>query len=211
MKPHVLYWAAVALVLSGPAALAISRSQPVDRHEAAYRGGFITPALPKPRFVLTDTSGARFDFWERTRGSVTLLFFGYTHCPDECPLHMATIGTALKTMPSGVADQVKLVFVTVDPSRDAPAALRRWLDHFDSRFIGLTGTEGAIEAVQRAAGIPAVHNIGASSGNSGVSHANVVLAYTKDNFAHVIYPGGVSRDDWVHDLPLLIKETWSHP
>ena len=119
-----------------------------------YRGGLVTPPLPKPRFVLTDTSGAPFDFWNRTQGSVTLLFFGYTYCPDQCPMHMANIGVALKKLPSGIADQVKLVFVTTDPARDTPVELRRWLDNFDKHFVGLTGTEAALEAVQKAAGVP---------------------------------------------------------
>ncbi|HYT31745.1 MAG TPA: SCO family protein [Thermoanaerobaculia bacterium] len=182
-----------------------------DRLEATYRGGLVAPPLPKPRFVLTDTSGAPFDFWKRTQGSVTLLFFGYTYCPDQCPMHMANIGAALKTFPGGITDQVKLVFVTTDPARDVPAVLRRWLDQFDNRFIGLTGTEAAIEAVQKSAGVPRAQKTGFSNVNYAVAHANFVLAYTKDNLAHVIYPGGVSREDWVHDLPLLIKETWPHP
>ena len=49
---------------------------------------------------------------------------------------------------------------------------------------------------------------GLANGGYAVNHANFVLAYTKDNFAHVIYPGGVSKDDWVHDLPRLLAETW---
>ena len=176
-----------------------------------YRGGLVTPPLPKPRFILTDTSGAPFDFWKRTQGSVTLLFFGYTYCPDQCPMHMANLSMAFAKMPAGIADQVKLVFVTTDPARDVPVVLRRWLDHFDKRFIGLTGTDAAIEAVQRAAGVPLAKKTGPANGNYGVAHANFVLAYTKDNLAHVIYPGGVSKDDWVHDLALLNKETWSRP
>jgi protein SCO1/2 len=175
----------------------------------AYRGGVVTPPLPKPRFVLTDTSGAPFDFWERTNGYVTLLFFGYTYCPDQCPMHMANLSAALKKLPAGIADRVKLVFVTTDPARDKPEVLRQWLDLFDKRFIGLTGSEAAIEAVERAAGVPAARKTGLVNGNYGVSHANFVLAYTRDNLAHVIYPGGVSKDDWVHDLPLLSAETWS--
>jgi protein SCO1 len=174
-----------------------------------YRGGLVTPPLPKPKFVLTDTSGAAFDFRQRTEGYVTLLFFGYTYCPDQCPMHMANLGAALKSMPAGIADQVKLVFVTTDPARDSPSVVRRWLDLFDRRFVGLTGTERAIEAVERAAGVPPATRAGPANGNYGVSHANFVLAYSKDNLAHVIYPGGVSKDDWVHDLPLLIKETWT--
>ena len=172
----------------------------------AYRGGLVTPPLPKPRFVLTDTSGAPFDFWNLTQGSLTLLFFGYTNCPDQCPMHMSNLGAALKKLPPSIAAQVKLVFVTTDPARDTPAELRRWLDNFDRRFVGLTGTETAVEQVQRAAGVPPARKTGGGSGDYGVAHANFVVAYTKDNLAHLIYPGGVSKDDWVHDLPLLI--TW---
>jgi protein SCO1 len=182
-----------------------------EHPEAIYRGGLITPPLPKPRFVLTDTSGAPFDFWNRTLGSVTLLFFGYTYCPDQCPTHMSNIGAALKKLPSGMADQVKLVFVTTDPARDTPVGLRRWLDNFDKHFVGLTGTEAALEAVQKSAGVAPAQKTGPGNGNYSLGHANFVVAYTKDNLAHVIYPGGVSKDDWIHDLPLLIKETWVAP
>ena len=182
-----------------------------EHPEAIYRGGLIMPPLPKPRFVLTDTSGAPFDFWNRTLGSVTLLFFGYTYCPDQCPTHMSNIGAALKKLPSGMADQVKVVFVTTDPARDTPVGLRQWLDNFDKHFVGLTGTEAALEAVQKAAGVPPAQKTGPGNGNYSIGHANFVVAYTKDNLAHVIYPGGVSKDDWIHDLPLLIKETWGAP
>lgn len=176
--------------------------------QGSYRGGLVMPPLPKPAFVLTDTSGAAFDFRQRTQGYITLLFFGYTNCPDQCPMHLSNLGAALKKLPAGIADQVKLVFVTTDPARDSRATIRRWLDLFDRRFIGLTGTERTIEAVEQAAGVPLAAKTGPANGAYGVAHANFVLAYTKDNLAHVIYPGGVSQDDWVHDLPLLIKEMW---
>ena len=117
----------------------------------------------------------------------------------------------MKKLAPDLADQVKLVFVTTDPARDTPTVLRRWLGNFDKRFIGLTGTEDALEAVQRAAGVPAARKIGPREGNYGVAHANFVLVYTKDNLGHVIYPGGISKDDWIHDLPLLIKEMWVRP
>jgi len=174
-----------------------------------YRGGMVRPPLPKPRFVLMDTSGTAFDFQQSTDGYVTLLFFGYTNCPDQCPMHVSNLGAALKKLPAGTASQVRLVFVTTDPARDSRAVLRKWLDLFDRRFVGLTGTERDIVSVERAAGVPLAARTGPLNGNYGVSHANFVIAYTRDNFAHVIYPGGVSKDDWVHDLPLLVRETWA--
>jgi len=180
-----------------------------DRPETTYRGGLVTPPLPKPRFTLTDTSGAPFDFWRKTQGYVTLLFFGYARCPDQCPLHIANIATAVKKMPPGLRDQVKLVFVTTDPARDSPRVLRSWLDLFDQRFIGLTGSDAEIEAAQRAAGVPPASKTVLADKDYAVAHANFVLAYTKDNLAHVIYPGGVTQQDWAHDLPQLVKEAWS--
>src|SRR4051794_22707656 len=157
-----------------------------------YRGALVTPPLPKPSFVLEDTSGRPFNFAAATKNRVTLLFFGYTYCPDQCPMHMSILSAALKRLPARTADQVTLVFITTDPERDSHAVLRRWLDLFDTRFIGLTGTGPAIAAVQRMAGVPVAVKAGPVKGNYAVNHANFVVAYTKDNLAHVIYPGGVS-------------------
>ena len=117
-----------------------------------YRGGLLTPPLPKPAFVLTDTSGASYDFRKRTDGSLTLLFFGYTSCPDQCPMHMASLGGALHKLPSDLAAKIKLVFVTTDPARDTPTVLRRWLDYFDKSSVGLTGTPVASRRLNRRQG-----------------------------------------------------------
>jgi protein SCO1/2 len=183
--------------------------QSAARSGSQYRGGLVTPPLPKPKFTLTDTSGAPFDFWEKTKGTVTLLFFGYTNCPDECPLHMANIEMGLEKIPTALREQVRFVFVTTDPARDTPKVLRAWLDHFDKRFIGLTGSEAAVEATQRATGVPVAKKAPRAGSDYAVSHANFVLAYTKDNLAHVIYPGGVTQQDWAHDLPQLVNEAWT--
>ena len=86
-------------------------------------------------------------------------------------------------------------------------ALRRWLDHFDKRFVGLWGTPPAIAAAERAADVPLAVKSG-PAGNYQVAHANFVIAYTRDELAHLIYPCGVDKTDWVHDLPLLLEERW---
>jgi len=178
--------------------------------DAAYRGGMVSPPLPKPKFTLTDTAGAPFDFASKTQGYVTLLFFGYTHCPDICPIQMLTIAQAFRKIPPAIEDQFKVVFVTTDPERDSPQVLRAWLDHFDKRFIGLTGSQASIDAAQIAANLsPAKKSPVRADGAYEVGHAAFVFAYTRDNLAHVIYPGGVQGDDWAHDLPYLAKETWS--
>jgi protein SCO1/2 len=182
---------------------------PSNRVETPYRGGLVNPPLPKPKFTLTDTSGASFDLSLKTQGFVTLVFFGYTHCPDMCPTQMAMIGSAFRKLPADVVDQFKVVFVTTDPARDDSKVLRSWLDNFDKRFIGLTGSDAAIRAAQIASNLPPAEKSAVRpDGNYDVGHAAFVLAYTKDNLAHVIYPVGVKVEDLTHDLPLLIKETW---
>jgi protein SCO1/2 len=181
---------------------------PLARPASAYLGALVSPPLPKPRFTLTDTSGAPFDFRARTEGYVTLLFFGYARCPDECPRHVMNLARGLERLPPGTQDEVRLVFVTTDPARDEPRLLRAWLDHFDKRFIGLTGSEAAIEAAQRAAGLPTAWRAERSGDDYAVGHANVVLAYSKDDLAHLMYPGGITGRDWAHDLAQLVAETW---
>jgi protein SCO1/2 len=88
--------------------------------------------------------------------------------------------------------------------------LRTWLDHFDKRFIGLTGSDAAIDAAQIAANLsPAKKSAVRPDGAYEVGHAAFLLAYTKDNLAHVIYPAGVQAEDLAHDLPYLAKEKWN--
>ena len=199
--------------LFGASAVAGPQGEPSQpqavRAAPTYHGGLVTPPLAKPKFVLTDTSGAPFDFWAETQGYVTLLFFGYTHCPDVCPLQLANVASSLQRVPPEVRKHVKVVFVTTDPARDSAAVLRTWLDHFDPRFIGLTGSEPAIVAAQHAAQLPPASKTVLANRDYAMAHAAFALAYTKDNRAHVIYPEGVSPGDWSHDLPLLVKETWS--
>jgi hypothetical protein len=72
----------------------------------------------------------------------------------------------------------------------------------------LTGNDAAIEAAQRAAGLPPAAKAARAGDDYAVGHANVVLAYSKDNLAHLMYPGGVTRQDWAHDLPLPVNEKW---
>jgi protein SCO1/2 len=179
-------------------------TSPRGHAEAVYHGGIVTPPLPKPSFTLTDTSGIRFDFRSKTDGYITLLFFGYTNCPDICPMHMAYLGSAFKKLPKEMASRFKVVFVTTDPERDSPQAVRTWLNLFHKDFIGLTGTSAEVRAAQAAAHVPV------AKGAPSYDHAAFVLAYTQDNLGHVIYPSGISESDWLQDLPRLAKETWSN-
>lgn len=81
----------------------------------------------KPALVLTDTKGEKYDLRERTKGKPTLIYFGYTHCPDVCPMTMSNIAIARKQLPKADQDKLQVVFVTTDPERDTSAELAKWL------------------------------------------------------------------------------------
>ena len=198
----------VVLLLSNEACLAQAPRAPADTRqgdsqEDAYRGGLVTPPLPKPKFTLTDTSGVPFDFRAATDGYVTLLLFGYTHCVSICPTQMSYLAGAIRRMPKEVGERFKVVFVSTDPMHDNPHLLRAWLNHFDKDIIGLTGSEAEVKAAQVAAKVPV-------SGGGEAEHAAFVLVYTKDNLGHVIYPAGVTQADWMHDLPRLAQGAWTN-
>jgi protein SCO1/2 len=168
-------------------------------------GAVITPSIPKPDLVLPDTRGRPFDFRARTRGKVALLYFGYTHCPDVCPLQMSHIAAALHGLGPEIAGEVVVVFVTVDSVRDTPQRLRQWLDAFDSSFVGLTGSLGRVNAIQTG-----THILAASApepdGHGGytMGHSAAVLAFTRDDSAHVAFPSDVTQDGWTADIERLV-------
>jgi len=165
-----------------------------------------SPGMPKPDFTLTDTSGHPFDLDTQTAGYVTLLYFGYTHCPDICPTHMANIAIGLEHVPAAVRSHIKVVFVTTDPKRDTRQVLRSWLDAFSPTFIGLTGTDAQIDAAEASVGMPPAEVEPLGNGNYSVDHAAWVIAFTPDNLAHFIYPSGLDTGQvWTHDLPRLVR------
>ena len=179
-----------------------------DRPRALH-GVTLTPAHAKPDFTLESMDGRPFDFLADTRGAVTLLFFGYTNCPDVCPTHLANIAYALRRLPDDTRRQVRMVFVTTDPARDTPERLRSWLGQFDSSFVGLRGSID-VNAIPDALQWPPaqMEHMTSTSGpqSYGVGHAAQVLAFTADDSLRAEYPSGVQREDWVHDLRILVED-----
>lgn len=193
---------AAALFLVG--AVAVVQGRDGGNETAGWGGTPVDPPLERPDFTLTDTEGQPFDFGAETGGRLTLLFFGYTNCPDVCPVHMATLSAALDT--PGMPEPT-VVFVTTDPRRDTPERLRGWLDEFDPGFVGLTGRIEDIAAAEAAAQVAPSGVLPGEEEDYEVGHAAQIIAYTPDDQAHVLYPFGVRREDWVNDLPRLM-ERW---
>lgn len=192
-----------------------------------YHGPEPEPTPPaRPSFVLHDTDGNVFDFAWQTGGKPTLLYLGYTNCPDECPTAMADIAAALRQTPAALREQTQVVLVGTDAERDTPAAVRRFLDQFGHDFIGLVGTQAEVDAAQRAVGVDPASKEGpvptlpgspdehehapgtaphehAGPLGYGVGHANVIFAYSSADVLPVVYPGGCPPGDIAADQPRL--------
>jgi protein SCO1 len=160
----------------------------------------------KPDFVLTDTHGKKFDFRERTKGKPTLIYFGYTHCPDICPLTMGNIAVARKALPPAERDKLQVVFVTTDPDRDTPSELGTWLKSLDPSFIGLTGAFSTIQAGARSIGIGISPTEKQKDGTIVSMHGAQVIAFSpKTNKGYLLYGEDATVRDYTKDLPKIIK------
>jgi protein SCO1/2 len=175
------------------------------RIDSEFRGSALPEPFPAPDFTLLDTDGAEFRFREETAGYLTMLFFGYTHCPDICPVHMANLAAVLGDLLYEQRSRVKVVFVTTDPERDTPAVVREWLDRFDRSFIGLIGDLESVNEIQASFRLPPAVRQEMQSGEHLVGHASQVVAITSDGLVRVFYPSGVRQADWAEDLPRLLE------
>lgn len=115
------------------------------RYAAAH---VIDPPVPAADFVLAAPDGSRAalsDF----RGRFVVVYFGYTHCPDVCPTTVGTFAAAFKTLPAEVRDRYRFLMVTVDPQRDTPEVMGKYVAHFAPDFIGLSGSQAETDAFIR--------------------------------------------------------------
>ncbi|MBM3907280.1 MAG: SCO family protein [Gemmatimonadetes bacterium] len=183
------------------ACLMAACSPPAPRHGVA-----VEPALARPDFTLTDTRGAPYAFARETQGLLTFLFFGYTHCPDICPVHVANVAAVLRKLPFEDQRKTRFVFVTLDPARDSLPHLRRWLDQFDASFVGLRGDADDVNRIMAGIGMPpAILGTPNADGSYEVAHSAAVLVFTPDDSARVLYPFGTRQLDWADDIPRLLQ------
>ena len=171
-----LYFVGVGILvlLITVAAVVYTTSKP------SFRGSVITPPWSAPDIKLTDHNGHPF-MLSSQRGKVVLLFFGYTNCPDECPLTMAHLKLAMESLGKRSQD-VQVAMITTDPVRDTPQALKDFMAHFDPSFLGLTGSPGDLQRAWR--------DYGVSVEAGGESHSI---------FLYVIDPAGNVRETFLPD------------
>jgi protein SCO1/2 len=166
-------------------------------------GNPLPDPLEKADFRLTDQHGRPFSFVEDTRGATTLLFFGFTHCPDICPGTMAMIAAAERRLPPDLAGRVEVVFVTTDPARDTPARLREWIGLFDPGFTALTGSVEELETAQTLYDVPPADKELLGDGVYAMRHLDQVLAFGPDGIARYAYAPGTPPEGLAADLERL--------
>ncbi|WP_371578911.1 SCO family protein [Streptomyces sp. NBC_01314] len=164
----------------------------------------------KPDLVLTDTNGKSYDLRKETEGKPTLIYFGYTNCPDVCPLTMNNLAVAKKEVAKKVSKSelanLRLVFVTTDPERDTPAELGKWLKGIDAEIVGLTGDFDEIQAGARTVGISISPPTKDKNGKTISEHGTQVIAFSpKTDGGYVLYGEGATVQDYEKDLPKLLK------
>ena len=181
----------LAALVAGPAASA-----------PALKAGVFDPPREAPPFSLQSSGGGTLEL-RSYRGKVVILGFGFTWCTDVCPVTLATLTQARRKL-GPAAEDVQVVYVTVDPERDSPARMKDYLHAFDPTFIGGTGGAAALAAVRKDYGIVAEKHVKGSS--YSVAHSSYTYLIDRRGQLRALMPYGHSAEDYVHDLRILLAE-----
>ena len=173
--------------------------------DGEFHGIVLTDAYTVPATPLTDTAGQPFSLATDTRKRLTLVFFGYSNCPDVCQVIMSSLASALTRLDESDRDQVQVVFVTTDPARDTEKVLRTWLDRFDPSFVGLTGSLPDIVSVGKALGVAVEKGEKLPSGGYDVVHGTQVIGIDQDDKAPVVWRQGTGAADFAADIHQLLS------
>jgi protein SCO1 len=168
-------------------------------------GTYLARARELPDFSLIDQQGRVFGS-ANLRGHWSLLFFGYTNCPDFCPTTLTTLAAVQKRLRAAKAPVLpQVIFVSVDAKRDTPAQLKKYVPYFDPEFIGLTAADQpSIEAVAKKLGV-AVAVEPASGGNYTVDHSGAIFVLTPDGRLSAILTGPFSVDALQSDFERIVR------
>ena len=172
---RALVAAVIAAGILAGAAAAVLATRERAAPPALERATVFAEPRPLPAFTLVDASGQAFGP-ERLRGHWSLLFFGFLNCPDICPTTLATLAAAkaaLASLPAGARPAI--LFVSVDPGRDTPQLIGRYVAHFDPTFSGATGSREAIDALAAALGVAVMIGPTADDGSYAVDHSAAIF------------------------------------
>jgi len=168
----------------------------------ALKAGTFDPPREAPDFSLQSSEGGKLALRDY-RGKVVVLGFGFTSCTEVCPITLATLSQAHRKLGVAAAD-VQVVYITVDPERDDPARMKKYLHAFDPTFVGGTGRGDELAAVRKHYGVSAEkHGTGSSY---TVAHSSFTYLVDRRGQLRALMPYGRAADDYVHDLNILLAE-----
>ena len=174
-----------------------------SRAAPSLNGTLLDPPQEIPTIRLTGSDGqphALTDF----QGKVTVVFFGYSHCPDVCPMTLSTMARA-RAMLGSQTDRVQLVFVSVDPERDSPERLASYLAKYDPTFVGLTGDEDRIRKLATVFGIHYAKVESTSALGYLVEHTSSSFVLDTQGKLRAILPFGLTPEQVASDLRALLR------
>ena len=171
--------------------------------ESGWKGTAISKGYPLPDQPFTDTAGHTVVPATEAADGVTLVFFGYTHCPDICNVVLANLAQALRGSTDAVRDDTRVLFVTTDPARDTPEVMREYLDRFDERFQGLTAPVGTVEKAAKALHVSFERPDG-TTGGYVVDHGTYTTGFV-DGDASVVWSDTTTVADLRADLSRLAR------
>jgi protein SCO1/2 len=184
-------------MLAGLAVVFFSR----DATEPRMTAGAYDPPHAAPEFSLRGSDGSEVTL-ARYRGKVVLLTFGFTHCAAVCPTTLATLAQARSGL-GEAADQVQVVFVTVDPARDSAAHMEQYLAAFDPSFIGATGDPKVLAEVREHYGVTAVRE--GAGPDYAMAHTSSIFLIDRAGMLRAMMPFGHGAADFVRDVELLLE------
>ena len=158
-------------------------------------------------FTLTDQNGQRVSN-DQFDGRYRLVYFGYTYCPDICPVDLQQIGLAMKKLEKSdpeVAKRVQPIFITTDPERDTPAVMKEYVSAFHPRLIGLTGTPDEIAAVSKAYGVYAMKQETPGSTDYLVNHSRTAILFGTKGEPIALLPHEQGADAIAAELKKWVK------
>lgn len=162
----------------------------------ALHGAVLDPPWPAAEIRLTDHNGRPFQL-SALRGEVVLVFFGYTNCPEECPLTMAHLKQAYESLGDGSQD-VRVAMISTDPARDTPQSLKEFAENFDPAFLGLSGSPDELATTWQ--------NYGVTVEDGGETHSTFIYVIDRQgNIRETFLPESLP-DEIASDVRLLLQE-----
>lgn len=196
MKRIYIYMLVLILSLMGVAACSSQTAVP------EFKGTLLPTPIPAPDITLTQ-AGEQPVSLSDFEGKVVLLYFGYTFCPDICPMTMTDLAQVQRVV-DDAGEEVQVIMITVDPERDTPETLAKYVNHFHPSFIGLSGTPEQIAEAAQGFGVFYEAHEGTPATGYLVDHTARVFVVDQEGMYRLSFPYETPSEDMIADLRTLL-------